>query len=371
MTKLEDLYKSSTKDVQDELRNNGWASAYERLKKAMYDFGYTMSAGKEPEEIYDPELQEKVGEKGFRNDALLNALLEMDNDYRASTTGKDLEMPTLPSTLGLTPKEYVERSEEDMVKEVEEELLPELTRDKEKALEKLTKQEDKAREQEASAESSKMEEKSDLYMEGEEALLDHRDDMIFQGLINSTINEEGKKSIASYVRESERKIEEKYDKKLVKIRDDLALAKQEYESALEEYNLEYCMELTTKVNKLKVEEEKRREEINKYNAEIAVKEEKYQLEKQETLKKLREEREKALFQQMALEQSDEARNGVSEEKKLEYAKRTNTAKSFYQNFTKQEAMALILDAQDELKSLLGIDEYMKLLSWNSNRENAR
>ena len=147
----------------------------------------------------------------------------------------------------------------------------------------------------------------------------------------------------------------------------MTLAEREYANAVKEYDLEYAADLQEKLNKLKLNEEKRMEEINAYNAKLAERQEKYNSERLEILSNLRLERQKALFEEMKREQAEEAELGVSPEKAQEYARRKNMAISFYNNFTKEEAYVLLADASEKLKSLLGEDEFLRLLQWNNQR----
>ena len=359
--------KEKGKEVQNALRTGGWESAFEKLKRLMYEYGYQLSNGEEPKELLNQELLDKVGTKGFRNDALINTLIEMDNEYRKEKTGVDLSAPTLPLELELQPKEYVKKSEEDMLLEAENELLPSLTKRKNAESEKLEKARNDYSEKSADAVMDQSNELDLLYREGANALENHRDDMIFQGLVNSTINEKGASDIKRQTNVERLKIEEKYDDKLLKIKNDLTLAEREYANAVKEYDLEYAADLQEKLNKLKLNEEKRMEEINAYNAKLAERQEKYNSERLEILSNLRLERQKALFEEMKREQAEEAELGVSPEKAEEYARRKNMAISFYNNFTKEEAYVLLADASEKLKSLLGEDEFLRLLQWNNQR----
>ena len=312
---------------------------FDKLNSAMKDFGYSLAGMEKPttEKTKNPRVTDATS-----SDALINSLLEMDNDYRKSQTGVDLSVPTIPNSLGLTEREYTARTDEELREQAEAELLPELTEDKNQATEKLQstlnaldKKEGESLYQEALAES-------ELQREYQDSLTDHRDNMIFRGLTNSSINTGGRESI-----------NREYD----------------YQSALidEKYDLNYSLELQEKLQKLRAEEEKRLIEINKYNLEIRKKELEYQLERQKTLTELRENRQKALFEEMAREQADEKLNGVSPEKSAEYKKRADMAKNFYQNFSSEQASAMMGAVGEELISLLGEGEYFNLLRWNSNR----
>ena len=107
---------------------------FDKLNSAMKDFGYSLAGMEKPttEKSENPRVTDSTS-----SDALINSLLEMDNDYRKSQTGVDLSVPTIPNSLGLTEREYTARTDEELRKQAEAELLPELTEDKNQATEKL------------------------------------------------------------------------------------------------------------------------------------------------------------------------------------------------------------------------------------------
>ena len=366
MSKLSDFYADYASATGDKSGTKE-ESTFERLKRIMYEYGYKMSNGEEPKDLINADLMDKVGSEGFRSDALINTLIEMDNEYRTEKEGASYPSPTLPLSLGLKEKEYVPRSESDMLREAEEELLPSLVKNKNKAESAVEATRSELKERGESYLESAEEEQLELLKKGASALENHRDNMIFQGIYDSTINSEGAKNIERSVQLESKKIVEEYDQKMLKIKRDLTLAEKEYENAIIEYDLEYAADLQAKLNKLKLSEEKRRDEIENYNQKLAEKEATYQAERTEMLRKMREEREDALFEEMKREQADEAQNGISEEKRLEYERRKNLATTFYSNFTKEEAFVLIADASDKLKSLLGEEEFFRLLHWNNQR----
>lgn len=374
MASLKDSYVSyyedkqkGRKEVQEAIRTGDLDFAYETLQKVLWEYGYRLSGKEVPEVAYNQELADKVGEEGFRNDALINTLLEMDNEYRAETTGVNLESPTLPSTLGLTPKEYVEKTEEELLKEAESSLLPALTKNKEKEKSKLESTTTTLNRKEEDLTRDYLEDENSLASGKEKAQNAHLNDMIFSGLYHSSINEEGAEKIDASYALAGAYLKAEYDVKYERIKADLALAEKEYETALNNYDLEYAADLQEKLGKLKVSEEKRKEEINAYNKKIAEQEMKYKEERLETLKELRAERQEALFAEMEKEQEAESKYGISPEKAEEYAKRKELATSFYRNFTREEALVLMLDAQEELVNLLGKREYAALIEWNNAR----
>jgi len=366
-TSYYDVKKDGRKEVQKALRTGDLNHAFETLKKVLYDYGYQLSGKEVPKVEYNQELADRVGEVGFRSDALINTLIEMDNSYRAEKMGIDLEVPSIPSSLGLEKKEYVEKTEEELLKEAESVLLPGLIKDKTEAKEKLEKTGLTLNRKEEDLDSDFIESGQELLYAHQKDKEDHLNDMIFSGLYHSSIRADGEQKIDEKLNLDSLKLKAEYDVKYERIKADLALAEKEYENAIKTFDLEYAADLQEKLNKLKLSEEKRKEEINAYNKKIAEQEEKYKVERLETLAKLRSERQEALFAEMEREQEMESKYGVSPEKAEEYARRRTLATNFYQNFTREEALVLMLDAQEELVNLLGKKEYAELINWNVAR----
>ncbi len=342
------------------------------LKSKLKEFGYSIASlgkSKKDENANQAEAtpeNPRVSE-ATTSDSLINTLIEMDNSYRAEKTGVDLSVPTLPSTLGLSEKEYVPLTYEELKAEAERELLPDYIEDKNSATEKLESTLNKLESKEESTRYAENVEEAELASSYEKSLENHRDDMIFQGIVNSTINDGGVGELASSYASESALVDEKYDMKYAEILASIGEAEREFQNAMESYDLNYSADLQEKLRKLREKEEKRLEEINKYNLDVRKKELEYQKKRAEELKKLRADRQSALFEEMAREQEEEEINGVSAEKRTEYARRSEMARTFYSNFSKEQAERMMSEVGEELYSLLGREEYFKLIYWNVAR----
>ncbi|MBQ8178125.1 MAG: hypothetical protein IJ033_02930 [Clostridia bacterium] len=344
------------------------ASAFKQLLK---NFGYTLSKiGKSKEDkvaLAEGEYQNPRVSENTTSDALINTLIEMDNEYRAGVTGVDLSAPTLPSTLGLSEKEYVPKTDDELKAEVEAELLPDYVSDVNEATERYEKEVYDAKSKRESAEYQEALDEAELKESYLAAKEDHRDDMIFKGLTNSTINLSGERTLKDGYDYESALIDEKYDRKYTELQHSIKEAETEFKNAMESYDLNYSADLQEKLQKLREKEEKRLEEINKYNLDVRKKELEYQQTRAEKLSELRAERQSALFAEMEREQAHEKVFGISAEKRVEYTRRVDMAKTFYQNFSKEQAEKMMESVAEELLNLLGREEYFNLIYWNMAR----
>lgn len=310
------------------------------------------------------EDEENLNRTVKSSDALISALREMDSVYRSENTNVDLTDPAeqYPETLGLEPKTYVEKTDEQIKKEAEDTARERNEKARKTAEEAYAKAEKKASELTSDAESAETEAYRKLVDGGESAISKHRNDMVFQGLVNSSINTYGEKSIIDEYGESYERIKSEYDQKYTKIKNDLTEAEQKYQNAIRAYNLSYAVDLRETIDKLKQQELERIADINEYNREIAEKEAKYQAKRASDLENLRKERTEALLKEIQAEAEYEEANGVSPEKQAEYDKRFAIAERYYGGFSKTDANLMIYSVQDELIALIGKENYLKLIA---------
>lgn len=371
LKKLSKDTEDKTKEINERIDQKNYKEengAFSKLKTALKDFGYLVGSKgntKVDKANAKPITTERA--KGADSTALINTLVEMDNDFRKNETGVDISAPNIPSSLNLTQKEYDKKSVSDLKKEAESELLPAYESKVNALEESYQKEMNDLLEKEQTLEATTQEEKEKLEESYLENAQNHRDKMIFQGLVHSTINSSGIDNLKAIKDNVGREIDSQYDRKLNAIKNSRAECEVEFQNKMEVYDLNYCADLQEKISKLKDKEIKRLEEINEYNLEVREREREYQEARQQTLVNLRSEREKALFDEMARDAENEKVNGVSEAKRLEYKKRGEMARAFYQNFSVEDATALIEESLKELTLLLGTDELFELLEWNARR----
>ena len=340
--------------------------ALEEIKDAFEDLSYTIS-GKHRPSSAGGTVDYSAKEHGYTSDALINTLINMDNSYRKENTGVDISIPELPETLGLESKEYVAKTDEEIVSEAETELLPGYEKKVDDATEKYESTMNKQEKLQKDAEFSEEEDLLALDSARKRTDKEFRNDMILQGLVNSTINSYGAEQIGKEYEHKVATVNAEYDLKYLSIKNAISEAQTTYENALKEYDLSYAADLSAKISKLKQDEEKRLEEINNYNLKIQEREMKYQEERNKLLTELQKQRQQALFDEIEAEREYERENGVTPEKQQEYDKRLSMAESFYGNFDKMTAMSMMAESRADLEKLMGELQFIKLLQWNVNR----
>lgn len=310
----------------------------------------------------DEQTDSSVSTKS--SEPLIAALRELDSAYREKKTNVDLSDPTeqYPETLGLEPKKYVEKSDEQIKSEAETLASAKNEKALLKAEERYTAATNKSQESTQEIEATEQADYVKLAKEASETLAKHRDDMVFQGLVNSSINTYGQKEIEEQYANEYKRIESEYDAKYLKIKNELSEAEQIYANAVRAYDLSYAADVRDAIDNLKQKELRRVAEINEYNRQIAEKEAKYQAQRAKDLQTLRLERTEALLNEIAAEAEYEDKNGVSAEKQAEYDKRLDVARSYYGGFSKTDANLMVYKAQSELVALLGKENYIKLVT---------
>ncbi len=342
-------------------------TGFEQIKQALYDFGYKLSGKQKPEEALKVNYAEKIASGELSSESLINTLLKMDDEYRKNVIGVEILKPTVQPEITLERKEYDPKTEAELLLEAESALKPsyeenvnDATLSYQSALEKSAEQLIETGTEEAYERYGA----NETYLEN---LSEHQEDMILRGLVNSTVNSEGVKEIERANAIKVERIDKEYDERYRKLEAERRLRESEYENAVASYDLNYALDLQTKLQKLKTEEEKRLEEINEYNLNQAKLEAKY---KEDALKQnieLRAERERALYDALKKEREDERQNGVSPQKKAEYASRVERAKSFYRNYNVDAVKAMIENERGELAVLLGDAGLLELYKWNVSR----
>lgn len=363
------LEKARVKTDELTEKFRGWSKDFNEndnsLSEGLKDYGASLGINGKPIYLNNNKKEQKM--EGILSEPLIETLLSMENDYQGKTSGVDLTPPDLPESLGLKEKEYVPVSDKELEEQALKELMPEYEDNVREEEMRFEKKENALNEQREDAENKEIEESKALNESYQTAVQNHRDKMIFQGLTNSTINDSGQKELEGILDLKSKEIEAKYDRKYIEIENSLKEAERELNSALELYDLNLAADLQEKIEKLKAKEEKRLEEINDYNLTIKEKELEYQIARANKLNKLREDRQKELFDEMRYNRILEEEQGVSLEKRMEYQRRGELAKEFYSQFSKEQANDLINEVGDELHSLLGTEEFFNLYLWNTRR----
>lgn len=296
---------------------------------------------------------------------LIEALTELDAKYRAQKLNVDYDSPAdIPESLNLQPVEYDKMTPTEIRDAVVSDLNGKYAGDREALDADITRERDKAAQEIAELEADEAAELDEFTAEigAEAAAL--TEDMVLQGLVNSTVFDMGAENIRKKAADGYAEISAEYDTKYRKIDSELKQAETEYRNALSAFDLKYAADLMDGVLKLRAEEEKRLREINDYNAEIKEREAEYQKERQELLTDLYLQRNEAILSAAKAENEYERENGVSTEKLAEYQRRYALAKEFYSKYSPEEVGKMLEESRDYLALLLGTDKFNELGYWN-------
>lgn len=294
--------------------------------------------------------------------ALIGALKEMEDAYNKRTNPLyEVDTSSIPDTLGQTYKTYTEKTPSEIAAEAETSLKPGYESKADTLVEKTAAKLNMLDENKSATAIKEASERYSLESALEELSLDHRDTMIKQGLVNSSINKEGAREIEEYGEAVFEIIDLQYDLKYAEIENSVKETKLNYENALKEYKLNYAADLQEKIGALTSEQQKRVAEINAYNKKIADQEAAYQQKRAKLLITLEESLKKAREEKAAADAAYEAEHGMSAEKRNELDSRYQVAESFYSQYGAADAYKMIVADRDTLVPLLGTENYLLLL----------
>lgn len=314
-------------------------SALEAIKKYLND----------NKELKDPQ-------KG--HSGLIDRLKEMEKAYKEKTKLPPPDYGSfLPPTLGLEQKEYVPLTPEEILKKAESELLPSYQINVEKETAAAQKKLSGIEEKRKKAETSENAEKQNLDAALEELLKRQQYSVINRGVVNSSINAEGKRNINEYGAREFLRIESEYDAVYRGLKAEEDYLNLSYQNALKSYDLKYALDLEKRLSALQLAEEKRLKEIEAYNRKLEEQEAAYQKQRDAEIKK-REEKRTRLEELM--KRANAQSPGFSEAEGAEYEKRFDTAAQFYRSLDKETAETLFLESAEELKELLGNEYFNRL-----------
>jgi len=302
-----------------------------------------------------------TAEENGTSQVLIEKLKTMDSDYRKKTALPSTDFSSVPETLGLTPKTYTETTEDELIEKAKLALDPAYTGKVDKletatqsALDKL----------ETSAKDSQSDYLEDAQkLESEEKVLTeaHKNNMIVQGLVNSSVNQTVKSDVKSLFDAQKTAILADFDQRTDEIEAKIALTQVSFDQALIQYDLQYAADLETKLSALKVQQEKLKEEVNAYNKKIAEQEIKYQQERLDQLAALEEQRAVKQAEADAQTAAYESEYGYSGDKADEMESRYQLAYNTYSQMDKDTAKKLINEQSEALKDTLGL-YYQRLIA---------
>ena len=159
--------------------------------------------------------------------------------------------------------------------------------------------------------------------------------------------------------------EKAYREKIESLDAKLSTLESELNSALEQLDMKYAVELSDNIRELKQERDKETQKWEKYNQEIRKKQAEYEYERQQDINEFLAEREQQKAEEKRREEQNEAIYGYTGEKQKNYAERYDIAYDFYMSLD-PEIAADALQASPNMQYYLGI-YYDKLLKQLKSR----
>lgn len=331
----------------------------EKIKDAYKKLGiYGSESGSADENASD-------GYEAGASRELIEELKTLEELYRYEQAGiEPAGGVALPETLGEKPLEYTPMTDAEISDAARKELNAKYEELENAAAEKYGEAKSEIKDEIAKNQLKEQTELGSLAEKAESEQKSLTENMVVQGLVNSTIFDIGSESIRKKYSTEHEKISAEYDLKYNSLHNELAARQIEYENALAEYNLSYAAELYSEVKRLHAEEEKRLKEINEYNLNLAKREEEYRVKRQQLLEDMYLSRSEAILSAAKAEQEYERQYGVSYEKQTEYVRRYETAKNFYSRYDADQAGAMMEESEGYLRLLLGDEQFTALMRWN-------
>lgn len=314
------------------------------------------------EEQKAKEKQEKINSALNAESDIVSKLQELEKQYTDSLP-KDEEYDLeklFPSDSGLREIEYTPRSDKD----IETSAKNEITYDKYNAkdeVERKFQSAQKALEDGKSAANENLQESyANLAKLYDELRNKAQDDSLKRGMarssvITSQLNDLSQAHIAAAGDQ-----EKIYLKTVADIDGNIAALQQDRESALENLDVKYAIELDNRINELKAERDATVKEYEKYNNDIREKNAAYAKEREEDIAQFLKNKEKEKLAAEEEQREYEKKYGYSGEKLENYSKRYEIAYDFYKSLSPDIAVAA-LQASPNMKYYLG-EFYEKLLS---------
>lgn len=310
----------------------------------------------------EEEKRKKIDEALNQENAVVDKLKELEKQYNDSLPKE--EEPDIdslfPKESGLKEIDYTARTDEDIVKEAQDRIdlskkqaVNNLDDKYQSAIDALSENKKSAGE----TLKQSYENLDKLYKQLRESA---NDDMLKRGIARSSIATNNMDALDASHLKSASDAESAYSKAVANINDGIAKLERDKDTALEELDLKYAVELDEKINALKAERDKTVEKYEKYNNEVRQKNEAYEANRQKKISEYLKQSEKDKLEKEKQQREYESKYGYSGEKLKNYAERYQVAFDFYSSLSPDIA-ADALKASPNMKYYLG-EYYDKLLS---------
>ncbi|NLZ25421.1 MAG: hypothetical protein GX891_03070 [Clostridiales bacterium] len=326
------------------------SSFFEELKKLL-----------KPKQDLQEDKSKAIEEALKKEKDTVDKLKELEDEYLKSVNEKQMQKVAelFPETLGLEKKQYQPKSDEELRAQAEAELKSSLEENKQKIIADIL-----SRQESLDESANKLKGEKEEGLKQIEELYDNlkkkaQNEALKRGLARSSIimgqisdyDEKGMKNMAE--------IEAKYIEAINGINKEISKLEADKEIALGNLDLKYASDLAKRIAELEKEREQTILQYEKYNSEIAEKERKYLLSRDEEIAKYLKGKEAAENELRKERQKYDSELNYDDEKQRNYAERYSIALSYYMTLSPDIA-ADALEASPNMRYYLGA-YYDKLL----------
>lgn len=314
------------------------------------------------EEQKAKEKQEKINNALNAESDVVSKLQELEKEYNDSLPKEeeyDLEK-LFPSDSGLKEIEYTPRSDKDIEKSAKNEISYDKYNARDEVERKFQSAQKALEDGKSEASENLQESYANLAKLYDELRNKAQDDSLKRGMARSSVittqlNDLSKAHMAAAGAQ-----EKAYLQTVADIDGNIAELQRDRESALENLDIKYAIELDDRINELKAERDATVKEYEKYNNGIREKNAEYAKDREKEIAQFLKDKEKEKLSAQEQQREYEKKYGYSGEKLENYAKRYEIAYDFYKSLSPDIAVAA-LQASPNMKYYLG-EFYSKLLS---------
>ena len=323
------------------------------MAKSLWDEFKDLFKTKEQRE---QERRDSLADAMDREKDVVKQLEELDRQYRESLPVEEEEQPNLeelfPSDSGLREHEYVPETDEQIEERAKAELEDKKAADKKKLENKYAAQADEVELKKGDASKALDKAYDNLDEKYAEQGENAKNAALKQGVARGSILSSVLKELSEGKQAEAQSAEKAYREKIESLDAKLSTLESELNSALEQLDMKYAVELSDNIRELKQERDKETQKWEKYNQEIRKKQAEYEYERQQDINEFLAEREQQKAEEKRREEQNEAIYGYTGEKQKNYAARYDIAYDFYMSL--DPAIALeAFEASPNMQYYLG------------------
>lgn len=309
----------------------------------------------------EEEKANKIKDAVNNENKIIGRLQQLENEYQSSLPKEkqaDLEK-LFPTSLGLSKLEYDAKTDSELKKQAEAELLASMEEQKNSILKQISNQQnsvEKSKESLVTDAEDSLAKLDELYKSLKQKA---EKNALSRGLSRSSIIMSQLSDYDKNQTDSATSVQKEMIKQISSANQKLVDLEGEKESALSELDLKHASNLAAKISKLQNERDEKVLEYQKYNDNIAAKEADYASQRAKDVKKYEAESQAENESKAAKQREEEKLYGYAGDKQKNYAERYGIALDFY-NSLSPDIAADALKASPNMRFYLG-NYYEKLL----------